>query len=773
MNVWCHLPTIFSQRRFLRIASLLTLCAALITTLFFNVISTYAAPGVNQTISFQGRILDKNGSPVPEGYYNVQFKIYQDGTGTEAGNPDSTLKWTETYTNNGSQQGIYVKNGYLAVDLGSKNPFGTQVDWDQSTLWLSMNIAGSSGPCTTFGTAPCMADGEMLPMKRLTATPYALNSARLEGKSADDFVQNSTEQQTGNFNISGTGIATTLQGNSSVIAPLFDSTAAGSLSIGTANATSLSIGTSSTAQTIVIGSSATGAKNVTVGSLATGSQTLLQGGDLGVSVVSEGGFGVGIRGYGYNSLLVGAGGNIDINLRDEDGRFAVNDDAGNAVLSVHGSGNILTRYDSLLTVNGGAVFNQGISIQGGTGLTYTTPGGYNMSTAINIPNYRVGDYSSIFAFGLPANSSPTARGMLVADARTTDHQATIGVLSPDENQVLGLSWGGSTTTGRLTSTSNKLALQGGGLDLLTVNKNGNAANVGIGNDASSGYALDVTGSANLSGDLAINGVSVLNNTGLNFTGASTANVSAASGQTLQLNGSNVRVGDGAAGSEPTLLTVDKSNTTPTATGEAILGSMYYDTTLGKIQCYEADGWGACSTSPDNFITLSPEYTNAVTNGSGTGDLTTDICSDTLNINDGSATQPTICGTNETYNFYNWTSTETTAQTKSIYVTYQLPENFTSFVEGSTSLLGRTDSADAAVSYQVYRNTAGGLIACGAEQDVSTGAQTTWQKTAASGNADPANCNLAAGESIVFKINLTASNDANAYVSTLGFAFSDN
>jgi hypothetical protein len=201
--------------------------------------------------------------------------------------------------------------------------------------------------------------------------------------------------------------------------------------------------------------------------------------------------------------------------------------------------------------------------------------------------------------------------------------------------------------------------------------------------------------------------------------------------------------------------------------------MYYDTTIGKIQCYEADGWGACSTIPDNFITLSPEYTNAVTNGSGIGDLTTDICSDTLNINDGSSAQPTICGTNETYNFYNWTSSETTAQTKSIYVTYRLPDNFTSFVDGSTSLLGRTDNTDASVSYQVYRNTAGGLIACGSTQEVSTGAQTSWKKTVAAGSADPANCNLAAGESIVFKINLTASNNANAYVSTLGFAFSDN
>jgi hypothetical protein len=750
------------------------LCVALITTLFFNVVSTYAAPGVNQTISFQGRLLDKNGSPVPDGYYNVQFKIYQDGSGTQAGNPDGTLEWTETYINNSGTDGLLVKNGYLSVDLGSKNPFGTQVDWNQDTLWLSMNIAGSSTLCTTFGGANCIADGEMLPMKRLTATPYALNSAKLQGKSASDFIQNGTTQQTGDFNISGTGIAGTIQGTTSVLSPIFDSATYGtSLSIGTTNASTIDLGTGNYAQTITIGSSSSGAKNVTLGSASGASGTLIQGGDLGVRVNTMGGFAVHNLASGTDTLLLDTSGNTKVSLINSS-NFVVTSSSDINLFGVNNSGVVSTGYGSVFQVNGSAEFAQGITIKGGGALEYLTPGGYGMRTAINIPNYSVNEFSSIFAFGLPASSSATARGMLVADARTTAHQATIGVLSTDENNILGFSWNGSTTTGYVTNTANSIALQGAGLDILTATNASGQARVGIGNNASAGYALDVTGTTNVSGGYAINGVSVLNNNGLSFSGTSTSSVNAASGQALQLSGDGgVKVGDSIASGAPTLLTLDKSSTTPAATGDAVLGSMYYDTTIGKIQCYEADGWGACSTSPDNFITLSPEYTNAVTNGSGIGDLTTDICSDTLNINDGSSAQPTICGTNETYNFYNWTSSETTAQTKSIYVTYRLPDNFTSFVDGSTSLLGRTDNTDASVSYQVYRNTAGGLIACGSTQEVSTGAQTSWKKTVAAGSADPANCNLAAGESIVFKINLTASNNANAYVSTLGFAFSDN
>lgn len=769
MNVWYHSTTIFNQRRVLQIAGLLTLCVAFITMLFFSVVAN-AAPGVNQTISFQGRLLTPQGQPVPEGYYNIQFKIYEGGTGTAAGNPNGDYVWTETYINNGGNNAVHVKNGYFSVDLGSKNAFGNQVDWNDDTLWLSMNIAGSSSVCTTFGTAPCLADGEMLPMKRLTTSPYAMNAGKLEGKSASDFLQIGTAQQAGDFNISGTGMAGILQGTTGVITPNLDSDAAGSLSIGNVNAGQINIGTNLYAQDIAIGTAVDGVKNVTIGSKASNSYTKLQGGNLGVRVETRGGFAVYTEQRSQNSLLIDTAGNTTITLADSS-NFAVQSQNGRNLLEINNNGNIYTTSDSALRVRGTAFFENGLTLQGST--TYVTPGGYNMNTAINIPNYTVGQFSSIFAFGLPASSSATARGMLVADARTGTHQATIGILSVDENNILGFSYHGSASKGYVTNTGNTIALQGNSLDILTATNSGGQARVGIGNDATSGYALDVTGSTNVSDNYAINGVNVLNNTGLNFTGASTASINAASGQALQLTGSSVKVGDGTASGDATLLTLDKGTAAPTATGDAVLGSMYYDTTKGKVQCYEADGWGSCSSSPDNFVTLSPEYTNAVTNGSGVGEMKSDICSDTLNINDGSSSQPTICGTNETYNFYNWTSPEATAQTKDIYVTYQLPANFTGFVEGSTSLVGRTDSDDATVAYRVYKNTASGLVACGSLITVSNGAQTTWQKVAASGSADPANCNFSANDSIVFKISLSAQSDTNAYASTLSFAFKDN
>lgn len=237
---------------------------------------------------------------------------------------------------------------------------------------------------------------------------------------------------------------------------------------------------------------------------------------------------------------------------------------------------------------------------------------------------------------------------------------------------------------------------------------------------------------------------------------------------------NVQIGGGVNGGPATLLTLDRAASAPIAgNNDALLGSMYYDTSLGKLQCYEADGWGACGSSPDSIVTISPEYTNAVLHGTGVGTMVSDICSDTLNINDGSASQPTICGTNETYNFYKWTSPQATAQTYSIYVTYELPTNFSSFASGKTSIMGRSDSANATVDYQIYRNDAdSGLTACGSPVPVSSGAVSSWQTGVASGTADPSTCSFTAGNSIVFKINVTASQNASAYVGNLNFTFNN-
>lgn len=237
MTVWYHQSTILKQRRALRTAGLVTLCVAFITTLLFSAVS-HAATGINKTLSFQGRLQSSSGAIVADGYYNIQFKIYQDGSGTTAGNPDGTLKWTESYINNGGTSGVQVKNGYFSVTLGSKTAFGSSIDWNQDTLWLSMNVAGTASTCTTFGSGSCTADGEMLPMKRLTSTPYAINAGAVGGLTSSDLIhnQNTAQQTSSSFWISGTGRADT-----ALQAPVVDTATTGTLTIGGTNATSITM----------------------------------------------------------------------------------------------------------------------------------------------------------------------------------------------------------------------------------------------------------------------------------------------------------------------------------------------------------------------------------------------------------------------------------------------------------------------------------------------------------------------------------------------------
>ncbi len=107
------------------------------------------------------------------------------------------------------------------------------------------------------------------------------------------------------------------------------------------------------------------------------------------------------------------------------------------------------------------------------------------------------------------------------------------------------------------------------------------------------------------------------------------------------------------------------------------------------------------------------------------------------------------------------------------MTYQLPSTFKEFASGQTSLMGRTDSTNSTVQYQIYKNdSTSGLSSCGSAITVSNGVQTAWQTVTATGAADPSTCNFIAGNSVVFKISTTANLNANAYVGNLNFIFSN-
>jgi hypothetical protein len=236
--------------------------------------------------------------------------------------------------------------------------------------------------------------------------------------------------------------------------------------------------------------------------------------------------------------------------------------------------------------------------------------------------------------------------------------------------------------------------------------------------------------------------------------------------------SNVQIGGGINGGQVTLFTLDRSSTPPVANGNTTyLGSMYYDTTTGRIQCYEADGWGACGSAPDNIIVLTPEYTGAVLNGTGVGTMSADFCANSAALSVGS-----LCASGVSRNFYKWTSPQATMQTYNIYVSYKLPSTFKAFNSSNTmTLTWLTDSAngtDGYVSYQVYRSTGSAITSCdgSTESTQSSPSANTWYTTLY--NGDETACGFSGGDNIIFKINVKAKNNANVYVENLNFTYTN-
>jgi len=236
---------------------------------------------------------------------------------------------------------------------------------------------------------------------------------------------------------------------------------------------------------------------------------------------------------------------------------------------------------------------------------------------------------------------------------------------------------------------------------------------------------------------------------------------------------NVQIGGGTTGGQPTLFTLDQFAGPPMSTNNsAYYGSMYYDTTRGAIQCYQSSGWGACGSAPDDIVSMTPEYTGAVLNGTGVGTMTADFCGNGsgLSVNTG------FCASGEARNYYRWVSPQPTPQTYSIYVTYRLPSTFKTFVSGSANLTGLVDNTtNAGVSYAIYRKASGGgLTSCSASKNVvgsGSGSVNTW--TTAAPTTDLSGCtDFVAGDSIVFQITVTAKSNASAYVENLTFQYSN-
>jgi len=201
------------DRRLLKAAArFATLCvlagvAGILLCGFVHPVRIDAATGINQEMSFEGKIVTSSGQNIPDGTYNMEFRIYTGCTNEPTGSTGCTPVWTEDYLNNNSQ-GVTFTSGTYQVNLGSicafttstcENNSNTAVNWNSYPLYLSLQIGNTSNcsannPGSSAFQADCGGDGVMNPFVLLTSTPYAMNANAVGGFTASQLGQLATNQ---------------------------------------------------------------------------------------------------------------------------------------------------------------------------------------------------------------------------------------------------------------------------------------------------------------------------------------------------------------------------------------------------------------------------------------------------------------------------------------------------------------------------------------------------------------------------------------------------
>lgn len=127
---------------------MMTCCVGLFLLLTIVPVATHAT--VPQQINYQGILADSDGNPVPDGDYDMLFKIYNTPT-------EGTPLWSQDQT-------VTVTNGIYNVILGQE---GNELDPDDfdGNLYLGVQV----------GT-----DLEMTPRQKITATAFSLKAAKAD-----------------------------------------------------------------------------------------------------------------------------------------------------------------------------------------------------------------------------------------------------------------------------------------------------------------------------------------------------------------------------------------------------------------------------------------------------------------------------------------------------------------------------------------------------------------------------------------------------------------
>jgi len=235
----------------------------------------------NTTLNYQARILQSSGTLVPDGFYNVEFKLYDSisagasAQGTCVGGVTDDCLWMETRDYNGGSpdRRVRVVNGYVSVNLGSVTSFPSSIDWSQD-LYLTMRIGGN-GTSASWDTEMTNSGNRM----KLSAVPLAFvannvrSSDRTSANSADITIQTGDTTTSGN------------SGNISIDVGAAAGTE-GTITLGATNASGLTLGRSGL-QTTIAGTALVQGANITIGTTSQAGSLILSDGSSNTTTLQS------------------------------------------------------------------------------------------------------------------------------------------------------------------------------------------------------------------------------------------------------------------------------------------------------------------------------------------------------------------------------------------------------------------------------------------------------------------------------------------------------
>ncbi len=143
--------------------------------LLFGILFSAKVGAIPTKMNFQGRITDTSSAIVPDGTYNMRFRIYSAASG-------GTLQWSENRLRSASQ-GVNISNGTFSVQLGDVTSLPATL-FQQTDLYFEVELPT---PGTATSTSPSWTEGPMTPRNKLATSAYAFNSDLLDGKDSTDF----------------------------------------------------------------------------------------------------------------------------------------------------------------------------------------------------------------------------------------------------------------------------------------------------------------------------------------------------------------------------------------------------------------------------------------------------------------------------------------------------------------------------------------------------------------------------------------------------------